>query len=186
MNDLEVYEVLQKHTPLLAKYQQRVKRYCSIEDFISEMFLRVRGSLKHKPNIKDNPNVHISYIKMIANQVASEIYKKNAFTFVGKRAYDTEMHHKVNKEFIEEKSHLGFEYEDSFKTDVDFLSDIKKLFTKEEYEIVELLSRGFNKEEVARKLEIGIGKVYSTLSGKIKPKLSSSRVETTESNARGS
>lgn len=166
MNDLQVVEIIDKFENLIIMHQRKCSKYASLDDFKSEIFLRI------KDNIKDDERTHFSYIKLIAQQVASEQYRRNAFVFTGKRGKNsTELLKERNDELMNHLKKSDDYYLSADLMNIDFLENIKGTFSQEEFQIIELLSRGYNKNDVAKELGVGIGVIYSRIKNSIEPRL---------------
>lgn len=166
MNDFQTLEVIDKFERLIKRHQNKVNKYVTIEDFKSELFLRIRNKLK------DDHRQHYTYINIVSNQIASEQFKRSAFPFVSRRSLSVEDIIEENLNFVKHLSSNKSEYEFDFNY-INLIEDLETIFSGTNLHIVKMLSKGFGKDEITKTLNLRPGEIYRIISSKIRPILKS-------------
>jgi len=166
LNDFQTLEVIDKFERLIKRHQNKVNKYVTIEDFKSELFLRIRNKLK------DDHRQHYTYINIVSNQIASEQFKRSAFPFVSRRSLSVEDIIEENLNFVKHLSSNKSEYEFDFNY-INLIEDLETIFSGTNLHIVKMLSKGFGKDEITKTLNLRPGEIYRIISSKIRPILKS-------------
>ena len=168
LSDSETYEIIEKYEQLLYKFYSRVDRLCTIEDFKSEVFLRVRGRMQA------NPKLHFNYLSMVANQLSGLIYKnlcrqvKFNKNLNFKEIEDQLM--TINTD-VNKKNINDFKNRYSSIKETNLIQDMSSKFNEIDFKIIEMLSEGYNKTEIIRSIGISSHDLYKRIEEVIKPRI---------------